>query len=179
MKITIATLAILAASYVSVAAAQPAERGSACRPDVEKFCKDVKPGKGAVARCLVQHESELSPACRESVAQGRQRAAQARQRVEAFAEACKADAEKLCQGIRPGQGRIANCLIEKKDQVSPGCRQAIAEGERRHPCYADTQRFCKDVKPGEGRVAACMKQNGGQLSAACKARIEQERKRRQ
>jgi Cysteine rich repeat len=35
----------------------------ACKPDAEKFCKDVKPGHGRVAVCLRQHESELSEAC--------------------------------------------------------------------------------------------------------------------
>ena len=36
----------------------------ACKPDVEKFCSDVKPGEGRVMVCLRQHESELSDACK-------------------------------------------------------------------------------------------------------------------
>lgn len=42
-------------------------------------------------------------------------------------QACKADVETLCKGIQPGGGRIAACLKEKKDQVSVGCKAAIAE----------------------------------------------------
>lgn len=41
-------------------------------------------------------------------------------------QACKADVEALCKGIEPGGGRIAACLKEKKDQVSVGCKTAIA-----------------------------------------------------
>ena len=35
----------------------------ACKPDAEKFCKDVKPGKGLIIRCLKQHQAELSANC--------------------------------------------------------------------------------------------------------------------
>jgi hypothetical protein len=39
----------------------------ACRDDVAKFCKDVDPKQGGVAKCLKEHASELSVACRESI----------------------------------------------------------------------------------------------------------------
>ncbi len=38
----------------------------ACQADVEKFCKDVAPGKGRIMECLKSHESELSAACKEA-----------------------------------------------------------------------------------------------------------------
>lgn len=40
--------------------------------------------------------------------------------------ACQADIRKLCAGIRPGGGRIQNCFREKQDQVSTGCKAALA-----------------------------------------------------
>ena len=36
----------------------------ACHSDVQKFCKDVKPGVGDVMRCLKQHEADLSQTCK-------------------------------------------------------------------------------------------------------------------
>lgn len=177
MRLAIASLAVTAAATFGTATAQPAQTGGTCRPEIERFCKDVKPGKGAVARCLAENEAELSPACRESVAQSRRRAVQARRNAKALAEACRADADKLCPGLQPGQGRVVSCLVEKKEQVSPGCRKAIAAGESRHPCAADVNRLCKDVKPGDGRIAACMKRNESKLSAPCKASLAQARER--
>ena len=35
-----------------------------CRDDVQKFCKDVGEGKGAVVACLQQHMAELSEQCK-------------------------------------------------------------------------------------------------------------------
>ncbi|MGE5174489.1 MAG: cysteine rich repeat-containing protein [Betaproteobacteria bacterium] len=42
--------------------------------DAAKFCKDVQPGSGSMARCLKEHENELSGACKEHIAQMKQRA---------------------------------------------------------------------------------------------------------
>jgi hypothetical protein len=39
-----------------------------CAADAEKFCKDVPKGKGRVVRCLKEHEGQLSPACKETLA---------------------------------------------------------------------------------------------------------------
>lgn len=40
-------------------------------------------------------------------------------------DACRADVEKLCQGIRPGDGRLRACLKSNKDRLSDGCKSAI------------------------------------------------------
>lgn len=45
----------------------------ACKDDVQKFCADVAPGRGNVAKCLRQHRNDLSQACKDQLAQGRQR----------------------------------------------------------------------------------------------------------
>ena len=39
----------------------------ACKEDVAKFCKDVQPGRGAIPKCLKEHESELSAQCSEKM----------------------------------------------------------------------------------------------------------------
>lgn len=46
--------------------AKMAAAKKACEPDIQKFCKDVKPGQGAVQQCLQGHETELSQACRDA-----------------------------------------------------------------------------------------------------------------
>ncbi len=39
----------------------------ACQDDAEKFCADVKPGAGALPKCLKSHESELTKACKDTI----------------------------------------------------------------------------------------------------------------
>jgi len=45
----------------------------------------------------------------------------------AVVAACKADVEKLCPGVQPGEGRIAACMKDKRRQLSDGCKAAIKE----------------------------------------------------
>lgn len=49
------------------------------------------------------------------------------------AAACQQDMKTLCQGVKPGEGRIAACLREHHDQVSDGCKAALKEAQRQHP----------------------------------------------
>lgn len=38
---------------------------------------------------------------------------------------CRADVQRFCQGIRPGQGRIRACMRSNQDRISQACRDAI------------------------------------------------------
>jgi hypothetical protein len=40
---------------------------AACKDDAAKHCPGIEPGGGAVARCLLQHKSELTPGCQEAL----------------------------------------------------------------------------------------------------------------
>jgi len=43
----------------------------ACSSDVQKFCKDVKPGGGRIVECLKSHQSELCDACSSKLTKGK------------------------------------------------------------------------------------------------------------
>ena len=57
-------------------------------------------------------------------------------------QACRDDASKHCAGVKPGGGRIAICLQEKKVSLAPDCLTQI---EKLEVCGADTKRPCKDL----------------------------------
>lgn len=91
-----------------------------CAGDVEKFCQGVEKGGGRIAKCLKQHEKELSPQCQTRL---KEAAAQFKE----VKEVCRDDVMTLCAGVQPGQGRVAACLKENADQVSPGCKAKLGE----------------------------------------------------
>jgi hypothetical protein len=87
--------------------------------------------------------------------------------------ACKADEEKFCKDVKPGQGRIVRCMKAHENELSQGCRALIAEGREKEQefvrsCKSDETKFCKDVKPGGGRIIHCLKGHQAELSPACK-----------
>ena len=43
------------------------EAHEACADDIKRFCSDIEPGTGRLAKCLREHETELSPLCRPKV----------------------------------------------------------------------------------------------------------------
>lgn len=112
MKILLACIAILGLSLNA-----SAEGGRACKEDIQKFCKDVKPGGGAIIKCLKSHESELSASCK-----GKQ--AEMKEHMKEVHEACKGDVEKLCKDVKPGEGRIRDCLKAHEAEISAGCKAA-------------------------------------------------------
>lgn len=40
----------------------------ACHDDFEKYCSDVKPGKGRGMKCMKEHKDEVSQACKDEMA---------------------------------------------------------------------------------------------------------------
>lgn len=35
---------------------------------------------------------------------------------------CAADVKKFCEGVKPGEGRVRDCLIKNADKLSEGCK---------------------------------------------------------
>jgi hypothetical protein len=90
------------------------------------------------------------------------------------AGACKGDVDKFCQGVQQGEGRIAKCIAQHKEELSPGCKARLEEAAKQlkgvqKACEDDIMAFCEGVKPGGGRIAQCLKANESKLSPQCKA----------
>jgi hypothetical protein len=93
---------------------QELNRKGPCKADIEKFCKDVKPGQGRIVQCMRQHEGELSSACKNHIAE-------VKEQEKEFVRDCQVDASKLCKDIKRGGGRIVNCLKQHQTELSPAC----------------------------------------------------------
>jgi hypothetical protein len=94
-----------------------------CKADLAKFCPQAKPGGGQIAACLKQNAAQLSPSCKERVAQ-------MKEILKEVHQACEEDIHFLCAGIQPGGGRIAACLKQSTSEVSPGCKARIAAAKK-------------------------------------------------
>ena len=116
--------ALVAAGVAADAGAQGRKGEGPCAADAKKFCGDVKPGGGRVAKCMKGHEAELSPTCQAEMKR-------AEERIEQMKEEYNADAKKFCKGIRPGGGRILACLKSHQSELAPACAAEFQRGAKR------------------------------------------------
>jgi hypothetical protein len=129
MIISVSALLIASALSAMVGAAEPAAPAAQpataeqrpvftpgpCYEDVQKLCKDVKPGGGRIATCLKEHEGELAPGCRDLHQF-------MKDRITKFYDACETDIQKFCKDTEPGGGRVVACLKSKLAELSPTCK---------------------------------------------------------
>ncbi|HUA89704.1 MAG TPA: cysteine rich repeat-containing protein [Steroidobacteraceae bacterium] len=71
MKTWLLGLAFAAVSLAAQAHDAPAPPNArhACKADYQKFCSSVGHGHGQILECLKSHNSELSSACQQAIAQ--------------------------------------------------------------------------------------------------------------
>jgi len=105
---------------LAVTTASAEQNAKPCAEDAAKLCKGVQQGEGRVAKCLKEHASELSPACKQNVAE-------LKAKVQDFKQACETDAKTLCKDTRPGGGRILQCLKQHEGELSPACKEAMEQ----------------------------------------------------
>ena len=120
MKWSVLFAGVFCLAMATVASAEQTARP--CREDAAKLCQDVKPGHGAIARCLKEHSNDLSPACKSNMAKAK---AKARKKAGEFKKACSDDAKKVCEGVKPGGGRILKCLKQHEAELSPSCKELM------------------------------------------------------
>ena len=90
---------------------------------------------------------------------------------------CADDIEKYCKEIKPGGGRLLECLKAREAELSVSCRGKIGELQGiikgcEQACSADIAQFCKDVQPGGGRIIKCLRGHDKELSSSCSAKLE-------
>jgi hypothetical protein len=99
-----------------------------CADDAAKFCPNAKGVQGRM-QCLRDHKAELSPRCQERV---QTMAAQAK----GISGACESDVQRFCQDVAAGGGRIAECLHRHESELSPTCKDVLAQARsKRRPSW--------------------------------------------
>lgn len=86
---------------------------------------------------------------------------------------CAEEIAQYCKEVKPGGGRVLNCLDEHQKELSDTCRRKLEESKKRlmeaqQACTGDMEKFCKDVQPGGGRILRCLSEHTQDLSSACR-----------
>jgi len=98
-----------------------------CKKDIETYCKNVTPGEGRVLACLFAYEDKLSNRCEYALYDAAAQLERAIASLTYLANECKDDLKAYCSDIKPGEGRLINCIDKNIEKVSSRCKQAIKD----------------------------------------------------
>ena len=123
---------------------------------------------GIVVECLREHRRQVSPACRAGLVARGEREAENVEFDPTVWRACKSQALEMCPGVKPGDGKMWECLKVHAEHLKGACKRAMdvndeedAEDFRldlplREACDTERMTFCPFVPYGDGRVRKCL-----------------------
>jgi outer membrane protein OmpA-like peptidoglycan-associated protein len=115
------------ANAQTIGYAQAIDRfGISCSKDIDKFCKKLNLGGGRVSQCLEQNRGGVSPTCKATITELTALITTRAQARASVMRVCDVDIRRLCPGVQPGDGNLMECFYKAKQNVSPQCRQAVA-----------------------------------------------------
>ena len=130
------TLMILVFSVSVFAAEDPVQKNvqgaldtftEGCQKELTTFCKDVTPGEGRILACLYAFQDKLTPRCEYALYDSVVQLDRTLNNLSYAVTECRNDLEKLCSEIKPGEGRLLECLNKNEDQVSQRCNTALQD----------------------------------------------------
>jgi len=111
----------LVAGFASAQTPAPKGGEGPCMADAQRLCPDVHAGHGEIMKCLHEHDSELSPGCKEKMTEAK---AKMQEHASKLKAACGDDAQKLCPGMEGGAG-LMKCLHQHDAQLSKTCHDQM------------------------------------------------------
>ncbi len=136
MRKRVVLTAILVSLMLTAAAAWAEEEDGiidtvvkACQKEIESYCSQVTPGGGRLLACFYAHGDKISGRCEYALYNAAAELEQFAAALTHVGKACHDDLLKHCGEVAVGEGRVASCLLEHKDDVTEVCRQAIDDVE--------------------------------------------------
>ena len=133
MRTFIIGMLVLGCLMVVGGAADAAEKGvvdivkDGCKTEIETYCKGVNPGEGRVLACLFAYEDKLSNRCEYALYDAAAQLEKAVVALTHLASECKDDLRTFCSNVKPGEGRLLDCIDKNKEKISSRCKQAIKD----------------------------------------------------
>ena len=96
-----------------------------CQVELNTYCKDVTPGEGRIIACLYAFEDKLSPRCEYALYDSMSQLNRTLTNLSYAINECRDDLETYCSEVKPGEGRLLDCINRNEDKVSSRCIDAL------------------------------------------------------
>ena len=98
-----------------------------CQEELTSFCKDVTPGEGRVLACLYAFGDKVSPRCEYAMYDSIGQLNRTLTNLSYVVNECEGDLNTHCADIKPGEGRLLDCLKKNEIKVSKRCLTALKD----------------------------------------------------
>ncbi|MFV2061610.1 MAG: cysteine rich repeat-containing protein [Gammaproteobacteria bacterium] len=98
-----------------------------CDSDADIFCPGLPLDSRKSFMCLMAYENNLSIACKLGIVEAALAIEDSVNAINYSIKSCEADADKLCLKVKPGEGRIVNCLRKNESKLDKKCTAALKE----------------------------------------------------
>ncbi|MEW6518661.1 MAG: cysteine rich repeat-containing protein [Thermodesulfobacteriota bacterium] len=135
-RMILTALATIFLAAPAFAAEDPLQKGlqgaldtfsEGCRQELTTFCKDVTPGEGRILACLYAFQDKLSPRCEYALYDSVGQLDRFLTNLSYAVGECREDLRSLCADVKPGQGRLLDCLDSNEAKVSKRCNTALRD----------------------------------------------------
>jgi hypothetical protein len=136
MKKLLLMVALLMLALPVFAAGDPLTKGvqaaldtftEGCQQELATICKDVKPGDGRIIACLYAFQDKLTPKCEFAFYDSVSQLDKTLSTLNYAIGECKDDLKKNCAEVKPGEGRLLDCLNKNEAKVTARCNAALKD----------------------------------------------------
>jgi hypothetical protein len=84
----------------------------------------------------------------------------------AMVQACRSDADRLCPGVLPGAGRVAECLEKHASSLSPSCKAQLGTITQ---CGQEIKAICGPQASTQSQLRSCFINHADAFSPTCRS----------
>ena len=135
-RMMLAVLVTVSLSLPALAAENPLQKGAqgaldtfsqGCQQELTTFCKDVTPGEGRVLACLYAFQDKITPRCEYALYDSIGQLDKMLTDLSYAISECRDDLKSYCSDVKPGEGRVLDCLNRNEGKVSSRCNKALKD----------------------------------------------------
>lgn len=135
-KLIVVTFLLVLTLVLPAIAADPLTQGvqgaldtfaQGCQQELTTYCKDVIPGEGRIIACLYAFQDKLTPRCEYALYDSVSQLDRTLTNLSYAVGECRDDLKTLCSAVKPGEGRLLDCLGKNEAKVSSRCNAALKD----------------------------------------------------
>lgn len=140
-----------------------------CARDAKKFCSGTEPGKGQLAKCLTDYQSQLSPNCAKELKDYKAKTG--------AKNPCFEDLAEFCEEIPVDPRKLSYCLLKNESKLSSKCsadfKQKKSKLTVQDVCAQDIVNNCyTTISESEAATTRCLIKSRGKLSGFCQKNVD-------